>query len=505
MSIPYPLVAPVDDFDRALVAHTRPAEWRNPDPPRKPYPLVVVGGGTAGLVTAAAAAILGTRVALIEKHLLGGDCLVSGCVPSKGVIAAARRWHGVEVGRHWGAPPHVGSGDFAASMARMRRLRADIATHDSAARFTDLGVDIYYGQASFVATDAIDVGGTILRFRRAVVATGARPSIPPIPGLAEVPYLTNETFFALTELPRRLGIIGAGPIGCELAQAFARFGSEVTVIDQLDAVLAREDAEASAVIRSALAADGVKFRLGARIERVWMDRMRAAVAITTAEGSEELGFDRLLVAAGRAPNVDGLGLEAAGVAFDEGGIRVDDKLRSTNPRVFACGDVASNFKFTHAADALARIVVQNALFPITASAAKLVIPSATYTDPEVASVGLTAAEATRRELKHEVVTVPLADLDRMVLEGTTDGFLKLVVEPNGRILGATLVAPGAGDVIAPIVLAMTQGIKLGALSKLVLPYPTLGEIVRKAADSWRRGRFKGLSRAVVKTWLKLAR
>lgn len=505
MPVPYPLVAPVDSFDRSLVETTHPREWKNPAVPRKPYPLVVIGGGTAGLVTAAAAAILGTRVALVERHMLGGDCLVSGCVPSKGVIAAARRWHAVEVGRHWGAPPHVGSGDFPASMERMRRLRSEIAKHDSAQRFSELGVDVYFGEANFVATDAIDIGGTLVRFRRAVVATGARPSVPPIPGLADVPYLTNETFFALTELPRRLGIIGAGSIGSELAQAFARFGSDVTVFDQESTILPREDAEAAEVVQASMAADGVGFRLGTKVTSARMDKRRFVLAVDGEAGPEELAFDQLLVATGRSANVDGLGLEAAGIVFDPGGIRVDDKLRTSNPRVFACGDVASNFKFTHAADALARIVVQNALFPVSASAANLVIPAATYTDPELASVGQTAAELSRRGVRHEVVTVPLADLDRMVLEGTTAGFLRIVVEPNGRILGATMVAPGAGDVLGAVVLAMTQGIRLGSLSKLILPYPTLGEALRKAADSWRREHFRGWRRSLVRGWLKLMR
>lgn len=505
MSLPDPLVAPVDAYDRALVAHTHPSDWKNPEAPRRPYPLVVIGGDTAGLVTAAAAASLGARVALVERHLLGGDCLVSGCVPSKGVIAAARRWHAVETGRHWGAPPHVGSGDFAASMARMRRLRSEIAVHDSADRFSNLGVDVWFGEARFIAADAIDVDGVRLPFGRAVIATGARASVPPISGLAQVGYLTNDTIFSLTELPRRLGVLGGGPIGCELAQAFARFGSDVVVIDQLPRILARDDAEAAEVVRTAMARDGVGFRLGATVVAAKLDRGRPTLVLDTTDGREELSFDKILVATGRTPNVDGIGLEAAGIAYDRGGIRVDERLRTTNPKVFACGDVASNFKFTHAADALARIVVQNALFPVPTSAAKLVIPATTYTDPELASVGLTAAEASERGIAHEVVTVPLSAVDRMVLEGTTEGFLRVVTTKRGRILGATLVGPGAGDVIGELVLAMQRGISLGALSAVVHPYPTLGEIVRKAGDTWRRDHFRGPIRSLVRAWIAVAR
>jgi len=484
-----PLILPEDAHNRELVANVHPPDWTNPEPADR-YHLVVVGAGTAGLVTAAGAAGLGARVALVERDLMGGDCLNVGCVPSKGIIRAARAWHDARTADRFGGPVATGAGDFAAAMERMRTIRAGISHHDSAARFRDLGVDVFLGEGQFVASDALEVGGSLLRFQKAVIATGARAAVPPIEGLEEAGYLTNQTLFELTELPRRMAIVGAGPIGCEMAQTFARFGSEVTLLDVLDRVLPREDPEAAAVVQRALEADGVRLDLGVRIDRVDRNGAERVVHYRREGGDGEtvtLAADALVLSTGRAPNVEGLGLEAAGVEYTRKGIDVDDRLRTTNPRIFAAGDVASKYQFTHVADALARIAIQNALFFGRAKASDLVIPWCTYTEPEVAHVGLTAEEAAEREV--ETLTIPLSDVDRSKLEGADAGFLRVYLKKGGdTILGATLVGEHAGDMIGELCLAITHGIGLGKIASVIHPYPTQGEVVKKAADTWRRGK-----------------
>ena len=497
-----PLILPEDEHNRTLVANTHPPDWTNPEPADR-YHLVVVGAGTAGLVTAAGAAGLGARVALVERELMGGDCLNVGCVPSKGIIRAARAWHDARTADRFGGPVATGTGDLAAAMERMRSLRAGISHHDSAARFRDLGIDVFLnrqGGGQFVASDALQVGGSLLRFQKAVIATGARAAVPPIEGLEESGYLTNQTLFELTELPRRMTIVGAGPIGCEMAQAFARFGSEVTLLDVLDQVLPREDPEAAAIVQRALEADGVRLDLGVRIDRVETgggdggSGSERIVYYRRGGGDREnlgeeiaLRADALVLSTGRAPNVEGLGLEAAGVEYNRKGVDVDDRLQTTNARIFAAGDVASKYQFTHVADALARIAIQNALFFGRAKASDLVVPWCTYTDPEVAHVGLTAAEAAERQV--DTVTIPLSDVDRSKLEGADSGFLRVRLKKGtDTILGATLVGEHAGDMIGELCLAITHGIGLGKIASVIHPYPTQGEVVKKAADTWRRGK-----------------
>jgi pyruvate/2-oxoglutarate dehydrogenase complex dihydrolipoamide dehydrogenase (E3) component len=487
-----PLIRPWDEANRELVANVHPPGWRNPEPADR-YHLVVVGAGTAGLVTAAGAAGLGARVALVERHLLGGDCLNVGCVPSKGMIRAARAWHEARhAAERFGGPAAAGEGDFGAAMARMRRIRADISHHDSARRFQGLGVDVFLGQGQFLAADALQVGGATLRFRKAVIATGARAAVPPIEGLEEAGYLTNETVFELTEPPRRLAVVGGGPIGCELAQAFARFGSEVTLLDMADRVLPREDADAAELVRQAMGRDGVRFELGVAIRAV--ERREGETRIRFEGGGEagaagEVACDRILLAVGRAPNVEGLGLEAAGVEYSKKGVQVDDRLRTSNPRIFAAGDVASKYQFTHAADALARIAIQNALFHGRAKASDLVVPWCTYTSPEIAHVGLYAREAEEEGRPVDSLTIPLAELDRARLDGEEEGFLRVhLAKGKDRILGATLVAAHAGDILGELCLAITAGVGLGKIAGTIHPYPTQGEVVKKAADAWRRGK-----------------
>ncbi|HEX5759628.1 MAG TPA: mercuric reductase [Thermoanaerobaculia bacterium] len=500
-----PLVAPTDEHNRKLVENVHPPAWVNPRPAAR-YHLVVVGGGTAGLVSAAGAAGLGARAALVERHLLGGDCLNVGCVPSKAVIRAARAWKEArDAAARFGGPPAAGGGDFAAAMERMRRLRAGISVHDGARRFQGLGVDVFLGEGRFVSPEEVEVGGARLRFRRAVVATGGRAAVPPVPGLAEAGYLTNETVFALTELPARLAVVGGGPIGCELAQAFARFGSRVTVVDIAPKLLPREDADAAALVQRAMAEDGVAFELGVKIAEVRRGAGGRTLVVERAGGERvDVAADEILVSAGRTPNVEGLGLEAAGVRYGRKGVEVDDRLRTSNPRIYAAGDVASKYQFTHVADANARIVLQNALFFGRAKASALVVPWVTYTSPEVAHVGLYEQEAKEAGREVETLTVPLATVDRAILDGADEGFLRLHLEKGkDRILGATLVAEHAGDMLGELCLAVTHGVGLGKIASVIHPYPTQGEVVKKAADAWRRGKLTPGVQRLFARWFRL--
>ena len=455
------------------------------------------GGGTAGLVSAAIAAGLGARVALVERNLMGGDCLNVGCVPSKALIRAARAWHAARTASaQFGGPSASGPGDFAAVMARMRALRADMSRVDSAPRFRELGVDVFLGHARFNGADSAivrgDDGNEIpLRFRRAIIATGGRASAPSIEGLTEAGYLTNETVFDLDALPQRLLVIGGGPIGCELAQAFARFGSKVTILNADAHLLPREDADAATIVERALVADGVELRQRVKIVAARREGASRTLVYEVDGQRAECSGDQILVAAGRAPNVDGMGLEAAGVRYDRKGIDIDDRFRTSNRSVFAIGDCTSKFQFTHAADAQARRVVPNALFLGMGGGkgSTLVMPWCTFTAPEVAHVGITAQEVATAGDTVETITVPLADVDRAVLDGDTDGYLRVhLARGSDRILGATLVSDHAGETISEITAAMTNGIGLTGLGATIHPYPTQAEVIRKAADAYRRQR-----------------
>lgn len=500
------LIEPPDEHNLALVGNVHPPGWVNPEPAPR-YHLVVVGAGTAGLVSAAGAAGLGARVALVERHLMGGDCLNVGCVPSKAVIRAARAWHDArEAAARFGGPSAFGGEDFGAAMERMRRLRAGISVHDGARRFASLGVDVFLGEGRFVSLEAAEVGGKRLRFRRAVIATGARAGVPPVPGLAAAGYLTNETVFGLTERPERLAIIGGGPIGCEMAQAFARLGSRVTLLDMAPHVLVREDEDAAELVQRALGRDGVAFELGVKILEVRTEGGGKVIAFERDGRQREVAADDILVAAGRAPNVEGLGLEAAGVRYGKQGVEVDDRLRTSNPRIFAAGDVAAKHQFTHVADAHARIVIQNALFFGRARTSKLVVPWCTYTSPEVAHVGMYEKDA--REAGHEIdtLTVPLSSVDRALLDGEEEGFLRVHLKKGtDRILGATLVAGHAGDMLGELCLAITHGIGLGAIASVIHPYPTQGEVLKKAADQWRRGKLTPRVQRAFELWFRASR
>jgi pyruvate/2-oxoglutarate dehydrogenase complex dihydrolipoamide dehydrogenase (E3) component len=502
---PIPEVLPLDEHNRRLLENVHPPAWRNPDP-KDHYHLVVIGGGTGGLVTAAIGAALGARVALIERNLMGGDCLNVGCVPSKAILRAARGWKAAAEGAdRFGAPRTTGDGDFSAAMERMRRIRAGISPVDSASRYQDeLGVDVFLGEGRFISRDAVEVDGKRLRFRRAVIATGARAAAPPIPGLKEAGYLTNETVFSLTERPDHLAVIGGGPIGCELAQAFARLGSHVTVLEAGDRILSHDDPDAAAVVAESLRRDGVEIVLGAKVERVDGDGGSSTIHYSLAGGRKRITATHLLVSVGRAPNVEGLDLEAAGVRYEGKGVEVDDRLRTSNPRVYAVGDVASQYQFTHVADAHARLVVRNALFFGRGKASDLIVPWCTYTSPELAHVGMTADEAGERGAEVEAITIPLREVDRARLDGEDEGFLRVYLqEGSDKILGATLVAEHAGDIISQVTQAMTAGIGLGKVGESIFPYPTQAEVLRKAADAWRRTRLTPLARSMFETFFRV--
>lgn len=495
--------APGNEHDRLRLERVRPAEWRNPEPASR-YNLVVLGAGTAGLVAAAGAAGLGARVALVERGLMGGDCLNTGCVPSKALLASARAAADARAAGRLGVPlPDGLRPDFTAAMNRMRKVRAELAAHDSAARFRDLGVDVFLGEGRFAARDAVEVGGARLRFARAVIATGARSAVPPVPGLAEAGFLTNETVFDLTALPARLAVLGGGPLGCELAQAFARFGSRVDLVELEDRVLPGEDPDAAEIVRDALAADGVEHALGTRLIRVERTPAGLRLALDGPAGRRSVEVDTILVAVGRTPNVAGLDLDAAGVALDgNGALCTDDRLRTTNRRVYAAGDVVGGRQFTHLADAHARIVIRNALFPGNSKASALTIPSCTYTDPEVARVGHGLASAADAGLRPRAFVQPFGAVDRARLEGEDAGFARVLVEEGSdQIVGATIVGRHAGESISLVTLAMEAEIGLADLASVVHPYPTRAMALGAIADQYQRTRLSHRARWFLARWM----
>ena len=498
-------VEPFDHFNRELVANVHPDGWVDPEP-RARYHLVVVGAGTGGLVSAAIAASLGARVALVERHLMGGDCLNVGCVPSKALIGTARSWQAAaDSGGRFGGPAVAGSGNFEEAMARMRRLRAGLSRLDGASRFRDLGVDVFLNHGRFVAGDAVLVAGRTLRFRRAIIATGARAAVPSIPGLEQAGYLTNETLFELTERPRHLLVLGAGPAGCEMAQAFARLGAAVTLIADGPRILPKEDEEAARIVERAMAGHGVGIVHGATVARAELRDGLRVLHVGQGGGTAEIAGDQLLVATGREANVEDLGLEAAGVRWGRGGVAVDDRLRTSNPRIFAVGDVSSTQRFTHSADAQARLAVANALFFGLGGgrASRLVVPRVTYTSPEVSHVGLHWSDAAAQGARVETFTVPLSQVDRAVLDNQQDGFFRVHLRRGtDRMLGATLVAEHAGEMIGEIVLAMTAGLGLSKIGATIHPYPTQAEIFRKAADAWRRTKLTPTRKRVLQALLR---
>lgn len=498
---------PNDDHNQQLQANVRPLDWRNPTPQGR-YNLVVIGAGTAGLVTAAGAAGLGAKVALIERGLFGGDCLNFGCVPSKALLRAARAAADVRDASQFGIEVPAGVNvNFSTVMERMRRLRANISPHDSARRFKELGVDVYFGQAHFASPDRIEVRGQSLQFAKAVIATGARATEPQFPGIQIAGFLTNETLFSLTELPRRLAVIGTGPTGCEMAQAFARFGSHVVLIEPVThGILPNEDPEAAELVKQSLQRDGIKLLCCSKNLRVENSSEGKRVALESHGEQHEIIVDEIMVSVGRSPNVEKMSLEAAAVQYDKLGVTVNDRLQTTNPRIYAAGDVCSRYKFTHAADAMARIVIQNALFLGLAKMSALTIPWCTYTDPEVAHVGLYEKQASEQGIAIQTFMQPLREVDRAILDGEPDGFVKVHVrQGTDRILGATVVARHAGEMLSELTLAMAARLGLKTLAKTIHPYPTQAEAIKKTGDAFNKGRLTPFVKSLLERWLRWTR
>lgn len=502
-----PQVLPRDQHNSTLVNNVQPPHWGNPEPARR-YNLVVLGAGSAGLVTAAAAASLGARVALVERHLLGGDCLNVGCIPSKCLIRSSRSAFAVRESARFGiqVPPGA-TADFAQVMERMRKLRAEISFHDSAARFRKLGVDVFLGEGHFEGPHVVRVNEARLYFRKAVIATGGRPVDPPIEGLAKTGYLTNETVFNLTDRPSRLLVLGGGPLGCELAQAFCRLGSRVTLVQISRQFLPREDPEAAQILAKSLHRDGVDIRLDTQTTRVSSSGSTKQVQLEHDERREIVQVDEILVGVGRAPNVQNLNLETANVVYDEkSGITVNDRLQTSNPSIFAAGDVCLRHKFTHTADAAARIVVRNALFLGRQKASTLTIPWCTYTDPEIAHVGMYEHESEELGIRMSTLKIPFSEVDRALADGDREGFVKIHLRKGSdRILGATIVARHAGEMLGEISLAMVAGVGLGTISNVIHPYPTQAEAIRKAADAYNRTRLTPFVSRLLKGWLRWTR
>jgi pyruvate/2-oxoglutarate dehydrogenase complex dihydrolipoamide dehydrogenase (E3) component len=446
--------------------------------------ICVIGGGSAGLSVAAGASQMGAPTVLIEGHKMGGDCLNYGCVPSKALLAAGKLAHLAGEGAPFGIAPRRPEIDFRAVHAHVHGVIAAIAPLDSVERFEGLGVRVIQAKARFTGPQEVAAGDHVIRARRIVVATGSAPAAPPIPGLAETPYLTNESVFEQTACPRHLIVIGGGPIGLELAQAHRHLGAEVTVLE-LFTVLAKDDPELAAVVRNRVAADGVRLREGVKIKRVAPAGADVVVVIEGTDGVEErIEGDRLLIATGRRPNVAGLDLEKAGIAYTPKGIEVDGRLRTSNKKVFAIGDVAGGYQFTHIASYHAGIVIRNALFRLPARVDYKAVPWVTFTAPELANVGLTEAEAKQRHGEIRVLRWPFHENDRAQAERTTDGMVKVILTPKGAILGAGIVGAHAGELIQLWCLAIAQGLKIGAIAGMIQPYPTLGEVSRRAAGSY---------------------
>ena len=477
--------------------------WHNPDP-RGLYHLLIVGAGPAGLIAAETAVRRGARVALIERNLLGGTCLNYGCIPSKTIIRTSRLYREMRDAELFGG--QVPSGitvDFPAVMERVRRVRARLSTRASAEQLVAMGIDVYLGEARFAGPDSVTVGGTVLRFTNALIATGARPVRPPIPGLEEAGYLTYENVFDLIECPKRLLVIGGGPVGCELAQAFARLGSRVTLVQNEPMFLVNEERDAAQLLSDALARDGIEIHLDTQTTRVRVEGHDTIADLVSDDTTRTVAVDRILVGVGTAPNVQGLELEAAGVAYDgEHGIPVDDFLRTTNRRIFAAGDVCTEKKFPHIESVAGRIVTANALFWGRERLSAQAVPWCTFTDPEIAHVGMYVTEARQKHIPVKTFTVLMHEVARAITDGEEEGFVKLHVrEGTAKILGATVVARHAGDLINEISLAMSAGLDLDDLARVNQPFPTQSQAIRLAADAYVQSRSNTFRTWLTTKWL----
>ncbi len=486
-----------DDHDREHVANTRPSNWRNPQPDG-PYQLAIIGAGPAGIAAAELAASLGAKVALIERNAIGGVNLGTGSVPSKTLIRTSRMYADMRDAQNYGASvPYDIDVDFAAAMQRLRRIRARLSRDDSAWRLAAAGVDVYFGKARFVTSDTLTVDGQTLGFRKALIATGARPHIPHIPGLAEAGYLTDDNVFELNELPRRLLVIGGGPLGCEQAQAFCRLGAQTTIVQNKPLFLGQEERDAAQILSEAFARDGIMVRLNTTALAVRVAAGTKLVDLISDDYRNTIAVDAILTGAGRTPNVEDLELAAVGIDCDAGGrIRVDDFLRTGNANIYAAGDVCLESAFVDTATASARTAVQNALLRQNRHWSAVIIPSCTYTDPEIARVGLSVREANQLGIPVKTFTIPMHEIDRAITDSETAGFFKIHVrERTDRILGATIVARHAGDMINAITLAMVAGFGLRRLSRVLHAYPTQADAIRQVADAYNRTRLTPRVRA----------
>jgi mercury(II) reductase len=473
---------------RLITEALHPGTWTNPKPADR-YDLLVLGGGYAGILTAQEAVRTGARVALVERNLLGGVCLNAGCISSKAMIRTSRLYAEMRDAARYGArrPADI-QVDFAAVMERVGRVHARASRRRSAHELAAAGIDVFFGDAHFAGPDSVELSGETLRFKKALIAAGARPLIPAIPGLAEAGYLTNETVFELTEAPRSLVVIGGGPLGCELGQAFCRLGSQVSIVQDEPLFLGQEERDAAQILSESLSRDGIGIHLNTETIRVRVEDGRKLIDLRSDDYESTVEADRILVAAGRAPNVQGLNLEAAGVEYNAvAGIRVNDYLRTSNRRIYAAGDVCLEHKFAHIEGASAHIVVQNALFCGHERLSALTIPWCTYTDPEIAHVGLYVKEARERGIPVKTITVPMHEVDRAIVDGEEEGFVKIhVKEGTDRILGATVVARHAGEMISDISLAISAGIGVMELAEVSHPYPTQANALKLAAVNFSR-------------------
>lgn len=452
--------------------------------PPETFDLVIIGAGSGGLAVAAGAAQLGAKVALIEKHKMGGDCLNYGCVPSKALIAAGEAAQTIRTAAQFGVNGHEPAIDFAKVHDHVQGVIAAIAPHDSVERFRKLGCTVIEAAAKFVSPTEVEAAGRRLAARRFVIATGSTAFVPPIPGIKDVKVHTNETIFDLTEAPAHLIVIGGGPIGIEIAQAHRRLGCKVTVIEAFS-IMPKDDPEAVAVVRERLLGEGLAIIEGAKVEGIGQAGNGIAVGVNRDGRTETVTGTHLLVAAGRRPVVNGLGLDAGGIAFSPKGIETDARLRSTtNKKVFAIGDVAGSYQFTHMAGYHAGIVVRNALFNIPAKVDLRAVPWVTYTDPELAQVGKSLAEAHKTDAKASATKWSLMENDRAQAERATEGFIKVVTGARGRIIGATIVGRHAGELILPWVLAVQKSMSMRDMTGIIAPYPTLSEISKRAAGAY---------------------
>jgi pyruvate/2-oxoglutarate dehydrogenase complex dihydrolipoamide dehydrogenase (E3) component len=473
------------------------------------YDLVVIGGGAGGLVTASGGARLGAKTALIETERLGGECLWTGCVPSKALIRSAKIKHLIEHAGTYGFKDQKVPADFSGVMRRMRDVIAAIQPHDDPERFRKMGVEVIEGRAVFTGTDRLEVNGRVLKSRRFCIAVGADPLLPPIEGLDRVPYMTPLNFFDQSRLPDHLLIVGGGPVGCEMGQTFHRLGSRVTIIEMLDGILIKDDRETALRLHEILVREGLRIELKARAEKVERQDDRLRLYYSRDGRSFVAEGDAILVAAGKRPRVDGLGLAAAGVQFDQKGIKVDRCMRTTNPRIFACGDVTGGFPFTHTAEYQAGLIVVNALVPLLRRKADdRVVPWCTFTDPELAQVGLTEEQAKHRfgEGGYRVWRFPVGENDRHIIDGETEGTVKLLTRTNGRIIGCAILSVNAGDLIHEVALALKKKGTTADISGMIHVYPTRAQANKRASDQYFAEKFfGGRIPKVISWWLKQVR